>query len=130
MGTVPLGNLVDYLREPYVVGPLAAVALIALTVLASELRRAGPGRWKWRSLTAWLVPAATTGVILVSLIRADLDGAGQVASILSLFVAVMANFGQWLVIIRSPSRPHGVAPGPHGVAPGPHGVTPGGPGPG
>ena len=100
-------NLVDYLLEPYVVGPLAAMTLLALTVIASELRRAGPGRWKWRSLTAWFVPAATTGVILVSLIWAELDGAGQVASILSLFVAVMANFGQWLVIIRSGGKPHG-----------------------
>ena len=98
-------DLGAYLREPYVVGPFAAMAVLTLTVVACELRRSGPGPWRWRSLTAWLIPVATTAVILVSLIKADLDGAGQVASILSLFVAVMANFGQWLVIIRAAGKP-------------------------
>jgi energy-converting hydrogenase Eha subunit A len=100
-------DLITYFGESYVIGPLVAMAAVALTVVACELRRAGPGRWQWRSVAAWTVPAATTGIMLTAVVVVGLDGADEVASILSLFVAVMANFGQWLVIIRSAAKPAG-----------------------
>jgi hypothetical protein len=96
-----MDDLIRVATQPFVVGPLVAVATVALTVLACELLHRDHGTWRWRAVTAWGIPAATTVVMIVALARVDLEGTGALASILSLFAAIMGNFGQWLVIIRS-----------------------------
>jgi hypothetical protein len=96
-----VGTIAQEIGQPQVLGPLVAMALVGLTVLGYDLRRNRPGRWQWRWLTAWLIPAATTAVILAILVTKGPGAADQAASVLALFVAVMGNFGQWAVILRA-----------------------------
>jgi hypothetical protein len=103
-------GILGHLGRPHMLGPIVAMTVVGLTVLAYELRRRRPGRWRWRWLSAWLVPAATSAAILTALLHDGLSRADELASVLALFVAVMGNFGQWTVILRAAGRPEPAGP--------------------
>jgi hypothetical protein len=97
----------DSLLTPHIAGPLIAMAAVIATVLAHWLAVSAPRRWTWRTVVAWTIPAATTiGMLTVVLWKGD-EFAGNIASTISLLVAVIVatvgNGAQWLLVARARS---------------------------
>ncbi|GAA3959003.1 hypothetical protein [Actinoplanes auranticolor] len=97
----------DAVLAPHIAGPLMAMAAVVATMFAHWLAVSESGRWAWRTVTAWAIPAATTIGMLTVVFWKGEEFAGNIAStgslIVSVIVATVGNGAQYLLVARARS---------------------------